>query len=86
MSFFRTARLSPISSSLRSPCHEPNEENENHETLNLRSVDGNFAFSLVDGADHNGNLEVGEYYSAILSCENPMMIPKNNDGKPISVF
>lgn len=44
-----------------------------------------FKIFLVDGAD--GNLEVGGYYSAFLSCgKNPMMTSQNNDGKPIATF
>jgi hypothetical protein len=40
---------------------------------------------LPDGTE--GNLEVGESYSATVSCgKTLMMIPKRNDGKPIGAF
>src|SRR5215467_14794869 len=44
-----------------------------------------YAILLLDGIE--GKLAVGESYSAFLLCQkNPMMIPENNDGKPIAAF
>jgi hypothetical protein len=44
-----------------------------------------YAILLLDGIE--GKLAVGESYSAFLLCqEHPIMIPENNDGKPIAAF